>query len=398
MATVRFEHNSIESLKAGEKEIELFDTNVKGLGLRVSKSGHKSFFYRYRFYGKIKRFTIGGFQDISLKKARAKARSLRTAVTEGNDPQGEKQARRTVIIPKTFNDLATEFKFIHFQSLRPKTISEHTRIIDNELIPVFGRLPIEQVDKGKIIAFLDRKAIKDGKKTMANRIRARLHSIFEFGIHRDIVKINPVTSIRKYTEGEVKRERYYSEDEIKKLWAAFEKQAEPMQSVFKMLLICGQRSKETRHMRWDHIQRGIWIIPAELSKSNREHQVPLPALALGVIEKLKPWTSQSDYVFESPRIKSQPVEWLKRAVKQVREEKDSVPDFRLHDLRRTAATHMAGLNIDRTVLGKILNHKGLAGDGQVTAIYDRHEYLEEKRQALDKWSTRLIQIIMEKNV
>src|SRR5699024_3083014 len=110
-----------------------------------------------------------------------------------------------------------------------------------------------------------------------------------------------------------------------------------------------------------------------------------------VIEGMHPLTGKSDYVFESPVIDNQPIQELKRTVRHIRTA-SGVEDFRPHDLRRTAATYMAKLKVDRTVLGKILNHKGLAGDTQVTAIYDRHTYMDEKRQALQIWSDHLKQI------
>ncbi|MEX0686785.1 MAG: tyrosine-type recombinase/integrase [Balneolales bacterium] len=412
MEKIKFDYVSILNLKPTEKPYEVRHDTIKGFGVRVSKTGSKTFFYRYRFGGKNKCYIIGSFPAYKVKDARDKALALTVMVNNDDDPQGERiiKKKKRLIVPVTFKDLTDRFKEIHYPTLRSKTKVEYSRIIDTELIPVLGKLPIKEIDKASIISLLDNKAIKNGKKTMANRIRARLHSIFEFGISRDIIQTNPVTSIKKYTEGEVKRERYYSYEEIKKLWDAFENQEEPMQSVFKILLICGQRSTETRQMKWKHIKNNIWTIPAELSKSNREHHIPLPDMAIQIIENLRPISGKSDYVFESPRLKNQPIEWLKKATKKVRKEtvdidieKDKkmknpgVPDFRLHDLRRTAATHMASLNIDRTVLGKLLNHKGLAGDGQVTAIYDRHEYMEEKAQALSRWCFHLQQIIEGKS-
>lgn len=149
-------------------------------------------------------------------------------------------------------------------------------------------------------------------------------------------------------------------------------------------------------MKWDdiHLNEDVWTIPASLSKSKRAHDVPLSDFAMELIESLQPITGKSEYVFNSPVLENKPIEWVKRSVKNV-QNISGVADFRLHDLRRTAATYMAKLSVDRTVLGKILNHKGLAGDGQVTAIYDRHSYMEEKREALQRWSDYLSQILDE---
>lgn len=284
--------------------------------------------------------------------------------------------------------MADQFKLIHLAPLREKTKEEHTRIIDNELVPAFGQIPAKEVTRSQILSLLDKKAIADGKPTMANRIRARLHSIYEFGLHRGLVEVNPARGIKAYPEGESKRERYYSEKEIRSLWEAFEQVNEPAGSVMKMLLLTGQRKTETMRMEWGHLRGDVWTIPAHLAKGKRSHDVPLSDMALDVLETMKAVNADKTYVFNSPVLDDAPVDEIKRSVKRVREI-SGVKDFRLHDMRRTAATYMAMLNTDRTVLGKILNHKGLAGDGQVTAIYDRHSYMNEKRHALQKWANHL---------
>ena len=388
----RFDHNQIASLKAPEKRTELFDDVVKGLGLRLTPKGGKSFFYRYRIHGKTKRFTIGTFPEISLKEARDRARTLKVDVLDGNDPQGERIARRRKEKAELFSGLAEEFKAIHLKPLREKTREEHERIINNVLIPAWGKIPAKEITRSQILSLLDKKAITEGKPTMANRIRARLHSIYEFGIHRGIVEVNPVSGVKAYPEGETKRERYYSEQEIRKLWEAFDQAHQPAGSVMKVLLLTGQRKTETMRMRWSDINGDVWTIPAQLAKGKRSHDVPLSDGVLDVLELMRAVNGNKTFVFNSPVLDDAPVDEIKRSVKNVRDA-SGVSDFRLHDMRRTAATYMAMLNVDRTVLGKILNHKGLAGDGQVTAIYDRHSYMREKRQALQKWSNHLQRIL-----
>lgn len=378
-----------------EKRIEVYDDLVEGLAVRITPTGHKSFVLRYRYGTGGKRYTIGKYPDWSLAEARGEAKELKKVLSRGLDPMEEKQKKKYDPGPKSFRELAETYKEFHLPTLRKKTREEYRRIIDNELIPSLGKFPANDLNRSEIISILDKKAITDGKKTMANRIRARLHSIYEFGIQRGIVDNNPVSGTKPYSDGESKRERYYSEDEIQKLWKAFELQDEPARSVLMTLLVCGQRSTETRSMRWDQIKHKIWTIPASLSKSKRQHAVPLSPLAIQIIDQRREADPDGEYVFESPSVKGQPLGGLKRPIDSVREI-SGVTDFRPHDLRRTAATYMAKLNVDRTILGKVLNHKGIAGDGQVTAIYDRHEYLDEKKAALDRWSANLEAILEAK--
>src|SRR5690625_1319455 len=152
----------IRSFPNPAKRKEIYDQVVPGLAIRITPTGHKSFVYRYRF-GQVKRYTIGKYPAISLAKAREHAKELSYHVSNGIDPMNEKKKKKEeekVITPVMFQELADAFKMIHLLSLREKTRSEHTRIIDNELIPAFGGRPAKDLTKKAIIAVLDRKSTR----------------------------------------------------------------------------------------------------------------------------------------------------------------------------------------------------------------------------------------------
>lgn len=391
---MNFDYQTIKGLQPEDKRIEIFDEHTKGLGLRVTKAGTKTFFYRYRYFGKTRRYTLGQFPGLSLADARKKVNKLKVKVNEGIDPQAKKREKKQWEDPQLFSELAEVFKKKYLPTLRESTRKEYERIIDKELIPALGKVPISEISKNQVISLLDKKAYTDKAPTMANRIRARLSRIFTFGMERGLTEKNPVQHTSKYKEGETKRDRYYSKEEIKNLWQFFEEWGEPAGSVLKMLLICGQRKTETMHMRWDKIRGDVWTIPGGLAKNKQPHDVPLSEMAIQILKKMEAISGDSEYVFESPKKENVPINSLSRVRQAIQNDKDvKVPDFTPHDLRRTFATYCAKLGVDRTVLGKILNHKGLSGDSQVTAIYDRHSYLDEKREALNKWSHKLQQII-----
>lgn len=384
----------IKNYPAPEKRKEIYDTNVNGLALRITPTGHKSFVYRYRYNDSVKRFTIGSYPSVSLSQARTAVRELAYQVSQGVDPLAEKKKRK--IVPEkefSFSDLCDRYKKRHLPTLRKKTQAEYTRIINNELVPGLGKRPASQVSRKEIIDMLDSIAFDRGAATLSNRVRATLSSIYSFGIDRAIIEANPVLNIRR-KKLEVKRERVYSPEELKALWVEIEKQVEPVRSLYKMLLLCGQRSGETRRMKWEDVdfKKGTWTIPKEETKAKRTHIIPLSEQVLELLENMKPLTGKSEYVFESPKLENQPIEWLQKATDRIRRD-SGIVDLRVHDLRRSVASYMAELGTDRTVLGKILNHKGLAGDDQVTAIYDRYEYMDEKRNALENWSIHLKGII-----
>ncbi|MEQ9263995.1 MAG: tyrosine-type recombinase/integrase [Balneolaceae bacterium] len=370
--------------------IEYYDSIVEGLVLRITSTGHKSFSLRYGDDGK--RFTIGKAQDFSLAEARDFAKDLKHKVRHGEDPQAEKIKNRQAPKAKKVSDLATLFKERHLPNLKESTRKDYERRINNFILPSLGKFEINDVERYHIIELLEDIAEGDTPAPIqSNRVRAIISSMYNFGLNRGIANTNPVQSIRPLGK-ENTRKRVYERHEIKVLWKTLDSTHEPFRSLFKMLLICGQRAGETRLMKWDHIQENIWTIPAENTKAKRTQVLPLPELALEILEDRKKDAQQSEYVFASLVNPNEPIGWLQKVASKVRKE-SKIKDFRLHDLRRTVATYMAELKVDRTTLGKVLNHKGLAGDNHVTAIYDRHDYLEEKKDALIKWETELALIL-----
>jgi integrase len=356
--------------------------------VRISPSGTKSFALAYGSKGR--RYTIGKFPEISLAQARTIAKGLKVQIAKGIDPQTEKKKQRKAPVPKTFSELVKAYKKSHFLKLKPSTRKDYERRIDNVILPAFGKLLICSVTKHDILYLLEEIAEQRNKPIQANRIRSILSSIFSFGINRGFTETNPVHSIKPLAKERV-RYRVYTDKEIKLIWTAFEGLAEPYCSLFKILLILGQRSGETRKMRWDEIEENVWTIPPEKNKANRLHVIPMPAMVMKILMERRKH-SKGEFVFESPVKKGQPINWLQYRSKDVRTA-SGIKDFRLHDLRRTVASNLAKDGVDRTVIGKILNHKGLAGDDQITAVYDQHDYLQEKEDTLIRWSNRLESIL-----
>lgn len=407
----------IRNLEPQGKRVEYYDqhliennklkgTGVKGLFIRLTKAGSVYFYYRYYFNEKSKSYKVGSYPDISLSDARDKARELAGKVNNGIDPQAEKNKRKYQPETTLFEKLVTDYKDQHLSTLRESTRVEYNRIIDKELMPKLEGQEVNEITTNKLNRILSRKK-KDGYPTMANRIRAVLSSMFDYGKTDPEIdlKKNPVDGTRRYKTGENKRDRYYENEEIKTLWKWFEKFDQPIQSIFKMLLICGQRKTETMRMRWDDIEKVkkddfkgmVWTIPAKDAKNKKAHDVPLSDMALDILETMRPITGDSDYVFESPRIDNEPVKWIKASSKKIQDDKKTgISDFRPHDLRRTVATYMADNGISPMIIGKVLNHKGLAKENTITARYNRASYLEQKQEALNRWSWKLQQILEEK--
>lgn len=393
MASQKLTDPFIRNYETNKSRVEISDTLKPGLVLRVSNNGTKSFVFRYRIRGKSRRYTIGTYPTISLSKARTLAEDLYIKTKQEIDPQKAKlQARREEIY--TITDLAEVFKKKHFPKLKKSTQDDYRRRIDRIIVPALGKIEIKELSRLHIIQFLEE--IAEDAPVHSNRVRAVLSSMYGYAMKRALCEYNPVSTVKPLGE-ENRRDRVYSEKEIRDLWGGFETEPQPFEAVYKMLLITGQRLGETRRMKWVHIQGRTWVIPKEETKASRTHYVPLSNFALEILEEMKYLNGDSESVFESTAKRGNPINWLQHSAGRVREE-SKVSDFRIHDLRRTAASFMAKSGVTRTVLGKILNHKGLAGDDKVTAIYDRHEYMQEKRVALQNWAHLLRSIISERKV
>ena len=217
---------------------------------------------------------------------------------------------------------------------------------------------------------------------MANRVKALISKIYAFGMSRDLVDHNPCYAVPMPAKAK-QRDRVLTDEEIRSVWAALDAEGVVMAATFKMRLLTAQRGIEVLTMRWEHLDGDWWTIPAEVAKNGHSHRIPLSPPVLALLEELRPVTGSSEWVFASNRRPGARIVAVQKAAERLAQA--SGVDFVPHDLRRTAATGMASLGVDRLVIKKVLNHV----ESDVTAIYDRHSYDAEKREALERWAEKL---------
>lgn len=396
----------VKSIKV-DKQTEYYDETTPGLGLRVSPGGTKTFFYRYRYNDKNRRYSIDRFSKaFTLSDARMKVDELRSYVKRGGDPHGEEQAQKRAIEsePKTLKQVIKHYKEKHLPTLKQSTQDDYTARM-NSIILGEGKKEIKKrgfdgdryindIKRHEILDFLDSIALT--APTNAQRIQAILSGLFKFAKDREWVEVNPASEIRLKRKIKKKKKWQnvaFDNKQIRELWDAFDNHAEPVGSLFKMLLITGQRSGETRMMKWSNINlnKQVWTIPASDTKNGIEHFVPLSEMALDLLDSLKPWSS-GEFVFESPVNKGEPVGPAQKSAQRIRKAHD-LNAFNIHSLRTTFATRQAGLGTPPQVLSKLLNHKKPGEGSTITAIYNRYDYDDEKRVAMNKWCNELNRII-----
>lgn len=411
---MRFTDQNIKGLKPKAKRYEISEENGNGLWLRVSPSGKKTWVYIYRFKGKLRRLTIGPYgpsPDLTIAKARqahAAARSL--LKDKGIDPERHKQhalnAQRNA---ENISLLVDRYIEGHAKKHK-RTWHEDQRILHKDVIPRWGELKVKEVRRRDVISLLDEIANGTGKgknkrppaPIAANRTLEIIRKMFNYAIERDLTEVNPCMMVRAPGK-ETQRDRILSQEEICAFWVNVDNidAADLIKLALKLQLVTAQRRGEIAVAKWRDfdLESRWWTIPREDSKNGLSHRVPLSELAMTLLQELKTLSAESAYLFPSPikvrgeideEHRHQPIKpgALTRAITRNRDVFD-VKEFTSHDLRRTAASHMTSIGIPRLVVGKILNH----AESGVTAVYDRHSYDLEKREAMDRWCTKLKSIL-----
>jgi integrase len=354
------------------------DAELPGFNAQITAASHRAFVLRYRINGKQRQVTIGGFPTWTTSAARQRAKELRRLVDQGIDP----------LAAETTDTVATVIaEFIkRDQQPRNRTWAEVERILRRELAPWLDR-PIQSITRRDVIDRLD--AIVDrGAAVRANRTLAWTGRLFRWALERDIIEASPAAQIRRPT-CEVARDRVLPPDELAAVLLASTALQSPGQQIVPLLVVTAARLGEVVHMRREHLDldRRLWTVPADMNKAGRIHEIPLSDLAMEIIGE--PGEGLVFPARSSNRLK--PVSSFGRTKARL-DQLSGVTDWRLHDLRRTAASGMARLGHPPHVVAAILNHAPASTMG-ITAVYNRHRYADEKRAALDGWSREVARII-----
>ncbi len=211
---------------------------------------------------------------------------------------------------------------------------------------------------------------------MANRTLSLTKKLLNFACDQGLLESNPAARV-KPPGIETPRDRVLSENELRTLWHRLTDLSPTMRAACRFILLTAARSGEVLSAQWHEVENDEWVIPGSKTKNGLSHRVPLSPQALRVL----PPRSTGRIFPVTPRS-------LSRAIQRCRT-RWGIEHFTPHDLRRSAASHMARLGINRLVISKILNHT----NASVTSIYDRHSYQPEMREALRKWGDALEEIV-----
>jgi integrase len=405
---------AIEALKPAAARREVPDGHTRGLFYVLQPSGAASWAFRYRFAGKTKKLTLGPYPALDLKASRQMASDAAQALARGDDPAAAKQEAKITARAAAEPDrdlvetvAATFIERYAKKQTREKSWRETERILTREVVDPWRGRRLSAIKRADVHDLLD-KIVDRGSPITANRTLAALRRMCAWAVERGIIDASPCEKVRAPAP-ETSRDRILTDDEIRAAWTAFDGAGWPFGPLAQLLLLTGQRLREVGEARWQEVdlEARTWTIPKERAKNGVAHEVPLSEGALRILRALprvEAGRRSASFVFTTNGVsavsgfsrakagfdKAMLAAMRKAAIERGDDPKkvEAPAHWTLHDLRRTAASGMAGLGIAPHVVEAALNHKSGSIKG-VAAVYNRYSYSAEKRAALETWGRYL---------
>jgi integrase len=372
----------------GKARVAYFDTKTRGLALRVTPAGAKTWSFVYRSGGTPKWLTLGSYPAISLATARALALDKRHAIdVDGRDPVAEQRVEREATAPPSepthvfnFEDLAKLYET--FAKGRKKSWRDDVAKTKKYLIPQWGAMPLREITRAHVHELLDR-LVAQGMTVGVNRIQAVVSRLFTIALDRFLVDAHPAARMIKRFQ-ERPSDRVLTDTELRELWKGLDAHPGRASDALRLRLLLGQRGAEVIGMKWEEVNfvNKAWELPGARTKNSRPHVVPLPRTALALLRRVREQVGENE-----PHVFPGLTPWTDdlRALSKIHQ-----GAYEWKDLRRTVSTRLAGFGFSEEVIGRTLNH---ARYTVTSRHYIKHGYLAETRQALETWDALLADII-----
>lgn len=379
----------------------------RGLYFVIPKRGEPYFSFRFTNHlGKRREMTLGQYPALSLAQARNVAEEHRHAVRQGQDVIVEAQRKRWLHL-QTCDDVFKDW-YENDLKVRLKHPNIPKRLYSKEISPVIGTLAVGEVTARDIREII-RRVRESGRPSIANDVLMYAKQFFNHAIRLDLTQNNPAAAFRISDAGGVEksRDRVLTYDEIKRIFKVMrDHQPSFGRSNYLaccLLLLLGVRKSELLQAKWSEfdLEERVWSLPAARSKTEVAIRIPLSDIVAGFLQELKFIAGSSEYVFPARRSSGRAYvsdDTLNRAIgslfgvywgRKVKAKIKDIEYFRVHDLRRTCRSLLAELRIDSHIAERCLNHK-LKG---VEHVYNRHDYFNERRDALEVLAKHLKPIL-----
>jgi integrase len=362
-----------------------------GLTFTLSKAGAAAWVLRYRTAGRARELTLGRYPDLSLAEARKRAARERSRISDGADPASEKRRDRLAkASAHTFRALTEDY--LSRTSLSATTDKETRRYLDKDILPRLGGLSLRDVSAAEIVHLIETIAARS--PTVARRAFEMIGAIFAHGIAKHLVKENPCAALKvsAIIGTQERRARLKLDaEELRTLFGSLALLSPENALAVRILLMTAVRKTELIAARWGEIDldSATWTVPAERTKTRRGFVIPLPAQAVAHFCKLKELAGESEWVFPCrARTHGRRNTHMSRSTLNAALERLAVGSRRFspHDLRSTARSYLTDeLGVTVVVAERILNH----ALGGLVGVYDKSDYIQERRRALDLWASHL---------
>lgn len=397
MATQKITKTAVDSANTGF----LWDDEVMGFGLRVTTGGAKSYVFQYRMGGRgvaARRFTIGRHGTWTPDDARKEAKRLAQMADRGIDPGDDKRERQRIAVDLAFDSYVGTFADSYLKG-RWKRWTDTKSMLERDAVAVLKKKPLPDIKRSDLNAVFDR--LTD-RPALARLMHATLRKLFRWAVSRGDLERSPLEGVEP--PAAIKsRDRVLTDAELAFAWKGAEKLVTNEKGFYRLLIATGQRREEVSGLKWSEIDRAakLWTLPADRAKNGVTSLIPLNVLALEALDAIASGEKWPKRGFIFPSTGKGPFSGFSKAKVKldaeiaalVREGKaPPIPAWRVHDIRRTVATGLQRLGVRFEVTEAVLNHVSGSRSG-IAGIYQRHDWKEEKREALDAWGGHVAALI-----
>ena len=389
MPRIRLTKSAIDSLPTPESDLVYWDAGCPGFGVKVTPKGRKVFIVLYRTGGadsKLRKYTIGPYGRVTLHQARVAAQRVFAAKLEGHDPAADKrEAKRRVVADRVEDLLET---YIAQRLSQNRSGSKIARLLRREIGLAWVGRSIHEISKRDVVELVST-VEQRGAPIAANKTLRSIKTFMRWCVGRAVLDQSPAEGVPLPSK-EVARDRVLDDNELAQVILAARTIGGPYGGIVELLALTGQRREEAARLQRTELNltQRVWTLPKSRTKNAKGHVVHLSEQSMAV---LKRQNQTGSYLFSL--LGAKPFQEFSRA-KLLLDQLSGVTGWRLHDLRRTCVSGMAGIGIAPHVADKILNHQTGTISG-VAAVYQRHEFLWERREALERWGAHIAKIVAE---
>jgi integrase len=380
-----------------------WDTELRGFGLLVLPSGEKRYVVQYRATGRSRRMTFR--PGLTLTDARKEAKAVLGAVAKGGDPLADRR-REEGAATNTFKAITERYLKRECGMTRDadgkatfggklRSAKQRLRVFERLIYPVLGPRQIDTIKRSEIVRLLDKIEDENGP-SMAHLALAFLSKVMNWHASRDDDFLSPIRrGMGRIKPSEHERDRVLSDDELRIVWLAVKRVPGPFGHYVRFLLLTATRRDEAANMTRDEVSNGDWIVPADRMKGKREHVVPLSPAAKKIIDSMPQLgaivftTGGKTPITGFTKFKAKLDAAVLAELRKQDPEAKPLPNWTLHDLRRTARSLMSRAGINTDIAERCLGHviRGVRG------VYDRHAYYDEKKHAFEALAALVERIV-----